>query len=200
MRLPCLARAAKAAAARCGLLRATEAVAIVEFAVILPFMLVLVVGIFDFGGAFNLKQKLQAAAREGARFASASPTNDLDSAGTPPSVTAIRDLVDSYFQAERVNDCGLAATPAAPGAPLVWTYTASSGCPGGQSLTLTIDRGNATFPALIDGVPINMISTQVTIAYPYQWQFNRVIGLMAPGATYAGTSIITTTAVVPNMD
>jgi Flp pilus assembly protein TadG len=201
VRLRFLAPLVKAVTAHCGLLRGTEAVAIIEFAVTLPIMLVLAVGIFDFGGAFNLKQKLQATAREGARFASASPTNDL-ALGTPPSVTAIRDLVDSYLKTEGINDCGLATSPATPGAPLVWTYTASSGCPGGLSLTLTIDRGNnASFPPVsVGGVSIHVISTQVTIAYPYQWQFNRVVGLMAPGATYAGTSVITTTAVVPNMD
>jgi Flp pilus assembly protein TadG len=191
--------AVKSAAARFELFRGAEAVAIAEFALTLPFMLVLVIGIFDFGGAFNLKQKLLATAREGARFASASPTDDLGSAGTPPSVAAIRNLVDSSFQAEGINDCGLGTT-ATTGPALVWTFTGSSGCPGGQTLTLTIDRGNASFPATVGGATINVISTQVTIAYPYQWQFNRVIGFMAPGATYAGTSIITVTAIVPNMD
>ena len=47
----------------------------------LPLLVVFVVGIFDFGGAFNLKQMLNNIAREGARFASSLPTNDLDAAG-----------------------------------------------------------------------------------------------------------------------
>jgi uncharacterized membrane protein len=59
------------------LLRQTEAAAIIEFAVALPLLIVLVVGIFDFGGAFNLKQKLNNAVREGARFGASQPTNDL---------------------------------------------------------------------------------------------------------------------------
>src|SRR5205807_470777 len=58
----------------------------VEFAVCLPLLIVVVVGIFDFGEAFNVKQKLNGAAREGARFASSLPTNDLSDAGTPASV------------------------------------------------------------------------------------------------------------------
>ncbi len=45
---------------------------LLEFAVALPLLVVFVVGIFDFGGAFNLKQKLNNIAREGARFASSS--------------------------------------------------------------------------------------------------------------------------------
>src|SRR6266550_3179768 len=89
----------------------------VEFAVCLPLLVVVVVGIFDFGEAFNVKQKLNGAAREGARFASSLPTNDLSAAGTPASVTAIRDLVASYLTNTRINNCGLdaqAATNAAP--------------------------------------------------------------------------------------
>ncbi len=43
---------------------------IVEFAVSLPLLVVLVVGIFDFGSAFTLKQKLAYAALEGARVGS----------------------------------------------------------------------------------------------------------------------------------
>ena len=68
-----------------------------EFAVALPLLVVFVVGIFDFGEAFNTKQKLTNITREGARFASDLPTNDLDAIGTPASVTAIRDLVDSHL-------------------------------------------------------------------------------------------------------
>ena len=193
----CLRLVAKAATACWGLLRGSEAVAVAEFAITLPLLLVMVVGVFDFGGAFNLRQKLDATAREAARFASDMPTSDLSAAGTPPSVVAIRNQVDSYLKIEKINDCGLAASGTA-GAALVWTFTGT--CPGGGTFTLTIDRGNASFPANISGVTIHVISTQVTLAYPYQWQFNRVIGFMAPGATYAGTSIITTTAVVPNQD
>ena len=62
---------------RISLLRGTDAAAIIEFAVALPLLVVLVVGIFDFGGAFNLKQELNNAAREGARFGAAQPTNDI---------------------------------------------------------------------------------------------------------------------------
>jgi Flp pilus assembly protein TadG len=200
MRLPCFARLPGKFTALCATIRGTEGVAIAEFAITLPLLMVLLVGVFDFGGAFNLRQKLDATSREAARFASAMPTSDLSGPGTPDSVTAIRDLVDSYLKIAKINDCGLASSSAAAGPLLVWTYTASSGCAGGQSFKLTIDRGHGTFPANVGGVTINVISTQVTLAYPYQWQFNRIIGLVAPGATYAGTTLITTTAVVPNLD
>ncbi|MGA9968306.1 MAG: TadE/TadG family type IV pilus assembly protein, partial [Terriglobales bacterium] len=86
----------------------TEAAAMIEFAVSLPLLVVLVVGIFDFGGAFNLKQELSNAVREGAIFGASQPTNDISpSILQPPSVDAIRFLVDSYLQTANINDCGL---------------------------------------------------------------------------------------------
>jgi Flp pilus assembly protein TadG len=179
------------------LLRDASGSQLLEFAVALPLLVVFVVGIFDFGAAFNVKQKINNIAREGARFASALPTNDLDAVGTPASVTAIRDLVESHLQAGRMNDCGLAGAGAVNGPVLTWTYTTATGCPA--PLILTIERAYS-FQTIVGGNTFNVLSTRVTLQYPYQWQFNRVIGLMAPGATYPGVSQITTDAIVPNMD
>jgi Flp pilus assembly protein TadG len=177
---------------------------IVELAVTLPLLVVLVVGIFDFGNAFNLKQKLTNTVREAARFGSNQPTNDLPLGGgpAPASVVAVRDLVASALTAAKVNDCGL-ATAAAPSsnaaAPRRWTYTTGTGCPG--NLMLTIDRGDGLFPATVGTDTIYVISTHVTISYPYQWEFNRVIKLLVSGAAAAqGPSQISVDATVPNMD
>ena len=168
-----------------------------EFAVCLPLLIVVVVGIFDFGEAFNVKQKLNGAAREGARFASSLPTNDLSAAGTPASVTAIRDLVASYLTNTRINNCGLDAQAATNAAP-TWTYAPSgNGCAG--TLTLTIERQYA-FQETVGTANINVISTHVTLSYPYRWRFSRVIKLVAPGAAYGGVTQISTDAIVPNMD
>src|SRR5229473_8654510 len=79
---------------------------IVEFAVALPLLAVFVVGIFDFSGAFTLKQKLTNAARDGARVAAAAPANDLGNP-VPTSVDLAFRVVDNYLQAVNVNDCGL---------------------------------------------------------------------------------------------
>ena len=93
-----------------------EASQIVEFAVSLPLLMALAVGIFDFGNAYNLKQKLTNAVREGARLGASQPTSDLSNA-PPTSVLAVRDVVDSYLTAARINDCGLgSATATASGA------------------------------------------------------------------------------------
>ena len=168
-----------------------------EFAVCLPLLIVVVVGIFDFGEAFNVKQKLNGAAREGARFASSLPTNDLSDAGTPASVTAIRDLVASYLTNTRINNCGLGAQAATNAAP-TWTYAPSgNGCAG--TLTLTIERQYA-FQETVGTANINVISSHVTLSYPYRWRFSRVIKLVAPGAAYGGVTQISTDAIVPNLD
>ena len=67
---------------------------ILEFALVLPLLVVVAVGIFDFGQAFSTRQRLNLAARDGARFGSSLPTTDL-SRPTPLSVSSIRDLVDA---------------------------------------------------------------------------------------------------------
>jgi Flp pilus assembly protein TadG len=171
---------------------------LLEFAVALPLLVVFVVGIFDFGGAFNLKQMLNNIAREGARFASSLPTNDLDAIGTPPSVTAIRDLVVSHLQTARLNDCGLATQAGVNGPVTTWTYTAAGGgCPA--PLVLTIERGHS-FPAVIGANTFHVMSTRVSLKYPYSWHFNKVIQLLVSGATYQAVTQINTDATVPNMD
>ena len=183
-------------------LRGTEAAALIEFAVALPLLVVLVVGIFDFGGAFNLKQELNNAVREGAVFGATQPTNDLLSASTPQSVDAVRYLVASYLLAARINDCGLSTMPPqASGGGQIWVYSTTGTC--SNQLQLTIQRP-CTAPlcpfAIGTTLPNTyMPSTYVKISYPYKWHFNNVIQLLVPGAHYLLTSI-TTDATAANIN
>jgi Flp pilus assembly protein TadG len=177
----------------------TRATQIAEFAVALPLLMVMVVGIFDFGNAYNLKQKVTNSAREAARLGSGQPTNDLSD--TPPaSVLAIRDLVSNSLLSSKVSDCGLsstAATPVGGTTPWKWTFTTSCGSAG--NLVLTVDRGYAfTSTVTASGTPIKMVATNVTILYPYQWQFNRVITVLIPSAIYPGTTQIAVGSVMVN--
>jgi Flp pilus assembly protein TadG len=163
---------------------------IAEFAVSLPLLAAVIIGITDFSSAFNLKFKLSNAAHEGARLASTQTTSDLTD--TPPaSITAIRDIVNSYLVGDRVNTCGLeTATPTNAG--LVWTYTASTGCPG--TFTLTIDRGDTT---ITGGLTVE--ATRVTVSYPFQWRFSKVIRVLIPGAVYQGVSNLTNQSVMQTL-
>ena len=178
--------------------RGTQAAAIIEFAVALPLLIVLVVGIFDFGGAFNLKQELNNAVREGARFGAAQPTNDLGSA-QPPSVDAVRYIVDSYLQRAHINDCGLglSSTTWAIGGPnLDWHFTATG---NGCSMTLDVIR-QVPLQVTVSGTQVTMLCTTVQISHPYQWHFNNVIQLLVPGANYSFLNSIQSDATAANMN
>lgn len=169
---------------------------IVEFAVALPLLLVMVVGIFDFGSAFNLKQKLTNVTRDAARVGAGQPTSDLTNA-PPASVLALRDIVANYLQNAKVNDCSLGTVAAATLGAWKWSFT--SPCPQGGNLVVTVNRGNLFNSSVTSaGNTVQVISTEVTISYPYVWQFNRVIKLLVPSASYPGTTQITTDAVVAN--
>jgi hypothetical protein len=175
-----------------------EASSLAEFAISLPLLVVLVVGIFDFGGAFNQKQQLSNAMREAARFGASEATNDLANGTPPPSIDAIRYLVDSYLVAAGMNDCGLGtATTSSSASP--WVYN-PTGCAGQLVLTIYRDPPSAggavtcALPATNYGNPnpiatIYLPCTQVSISYPYQWHFNSVIQLLVPGATFGLTQL-----------
>ena len=175
--------------------REDRAAQILEFALALPLLVLFVVGIFDFSGAFTLKQKLTNVARDAARAAAADPAADLTAPQTavPISVSDAVQIVDNYLIANNLNDCGLSSTTSGSSG-LTWTYTATTGCPA-PGLTLTVNRGyyfaasNTGRPASLDcapqaaGAATAVISTCVSIQYPYQWRFGRVANLLSSATT-----------------
>ena len=176
----------------------TQASQIAEFAVALPLLAVVVIGITDFGSAFDLKYRLSNGVRAGVRVASTQSTSD-DTDAVPVSVTAVRDAVDSYLIGDHVNDCGLAtATPTQSASTLVWTYTANTACAGGGTLTLIVDRGK-TFTTT-GGVTVTVETTRVSISYPFKWRFSNVIRVLIPTARYAGITLISSEAVMQNLN
>ena len=181
-------------------LRASDGSAIVEFAVTLPLLVVFIVGIFDFSGAFNQKQKIEHAAQGGAIVAGAQPTSDIESTNADPQslhpvVTVIFNSLaaDGVLPQANSGTCTVAgATITQVSAPaLQWKY-AIKGCP--NELDITINRG------VLLGTTGNTVSvgTQVTVAYPYLWHFNSAIQLLVPGAAYSATTNLTETASVHN--
>jgi Flp pilus assembly protein TadG len=177
---------------------------LVEFAVTLPLMMVVVVGIFDFSGAFTLKQKLTNIARDAARAAAAEPASDLAN-GLPVSVSDTFQAVKNYLATNNSNDCGIAAPVRSTG--LTWKSTSTgNGCvaPG---LILTINRGyyfpqtGASLPSVsctsqAPGGQTAVIGTCVSIQYPYRWRFGRVASLL--GSAVALPTEISATAVAMN--
>jgi Flp pilus assembly protein TadG len=177
---------------------------IAEFAVAVPLLVFFVVGIYDFARAFNVRQRLNVAVKDGARFGAEQPTSDL-SQDVPPSVVAIRDLVDSDLIGEGIDDCGLGTIQRASGGAIVWTATGT--CPNSTTFTLTIDRGFVTPPLSQPAIPITggtgsmrTIATHVSIDYPYRWHFNSTVKLVAPGSSFAAVTSIGVDAVAANQD
>jgi Flp pilus assembly protein TadG len=178
-----------------GLLRETRGAALLEFAIVLPLLVVFVVGIFDFSGAFNQKQKIEQAAQEGAIIAGAQPMSDIASSNSnPDSLQPVVTAVYNSLTASGVVPKGTCAPPVAPthsGSNLKWTYKITP-CP--DDLTITIDRGWAS----ASGSPA-AVGTMVTVIYPYHWRFNSVIQLLFPGPSgYAAITQVTESATVHN--
>jgi Flp pilus assembly protein TadG len=187
-------------------LRETRGAQLLEFALVLPLLVVMAVGIIDFGGAYNVKHILTNSAREAARITSSTALTDSASncvnATTPCSIQAAADAVEQYL-----TNTGMSAasciSPSAPSgsATLKWTYSCDSGnetsCGGSNAkVCLQIDRGYVT-----TGGPSGTVipSTRVTLQYPYTWTYGKVIGLMVKGATASLPSTISTSVVMQNL-
>jgi Flp pilus assembly protein TadG len=175
--------------------RDTRGAQLVEFAVALPLLVVFVVGIFDFSGAFTLKQKLTNVSLDAARTAAADPANDLGNS-VPASVYDVYNLIINYLAANNLSNCGLGVPTSSGG--LTWQMTGGS-C-AGAALTVTVNRGYY-FPANVDtqnaalsctgqavgGTQIAVVSTCVSIQYPYQWRFGKVASLLGRAVTLPTT-------------
>ena len=109
--------------------RDESGVALVEFALVLPFVAILALGTIDLGRAYQLQNRLKNAAREGAAYAQVAP-GSIDSSGTctdPDNVTyrALHEDTNSSGWTVTVTNTdtntpvtGCSATGAAPGTHL----------------------------------------------------------------------------------
>jgi Flp pilus assembly protein TadG len=172
-------------------LRDDRAAQLVEFAVALPLLVLFVVGIFDFSGAYTLKQKLTNAAASAAGTAASDPSSDLG-AGTPASVVDAFDVISNYMLSNKMNICGLTSSSGSQsGTKPKWTFSKTGpGC----SVTIVINRGyyypaaGATLPDLNctpqdPGAQMAVLSTCVSIQYAYPWKFGRVASVVGRGTT-----------------
>lgn len=170
-------------------LAGTEGAQLLEFALVLPVMLVFAVGIVQFGGAFNLKQKMANAAREGARVMVSNPLTDLNCLGTNCSAQAAAQAVANYMTNNGVDSsCINPGSPTSTGTES-WTFA----CGNGISLTINHQYNYTTST----GDP--QTGTQVILTYPYTWAFNNVIKLLVPGSNLALPNTLTETAVMKNI-
>lgn len=144
---------------------------LMEMALALPFLLVFMVGLADFGGAYNVKQKLSSAAREGARLG-IQKTSDLTD--TPPaSVVAMRNTIANHLTNAGLTGCAFGTTAPVSAGTLTWTVTPKANC------VIKIERGNQS---VANASGAKLVATQVTVTYPVTWTFNKIIGFLVPGA------------------
>ena len=179
----------------------SEGAALLEFAIIMPFLVVMAVGIFDFGAVYVLKDKLTQAAREGARIAVSEP-RDLTTASctlggtnysTPCSVAAAMAAVATDLTDQNVTGCVINPAGTAAG-NFTWNFNSSgAGCGGNPILAIERDvqvtSGNET-----------LLCTRVTLNYPQSWGFAYVIKLLDPSANFPSSFWITASAVMPNLN
>jgi Flp pilus assembly protein TadG len=167
---------------------------LLELALVLPILLVMLVGIIDFGQAWSLKDKLTGAARDAARVAVAkfNDTNNPQCPGeTPCSVQAAASAAVAALNSANVDTCGLDPSTSTPAAgTFAWTYTA--GC--ANPLTIKVERA---VPQVVDGTTI--LSTRVTLSYPYNWTFANVAGLLR-GNSFASTITISSADTMANLN
>lgn len=180
--------------------RQTEGSALVEFAISVPLLVVFVVGIYDFSGAYNQKQKIEHATQAGAMLAAAQPTGDMDPAvPDPQSLQPVLNVILNSLAADAVlplanqGSCAVPLQPpsAVTNSQLQWTYTVK-GCSAdpADNLIIVIDRG------VVAAGPPATVSTSVTVSFPYHWRFNSVIQVLLPGASYAAVTDLRETSVV----
>ena len=180
---------------KASVLRDAQGSALVEFAITLPLLVVFIVGIFDFSGAFNQKQKIEQAAQEGAIIAGAQPLSDIRSGNSNPD--SVQPVVEAIFNSlagskvlpnANLGTCQPPGSAAHAGTTLKWTYTIS-GCP--DDLIITIDRGWVA----ASGSPLS-VGASVQVSYPYRWRFNSAIQLLFPGAGFAAITNLVESATV----
>lgn len=150
---------------------------LLELAFALPFFLVMIIGIIDFGGAWAAKDEVEGAARSGARAAVAN-FNDTTNpqCGGPCSVQVAVNAIVQNIDKANLPDCGMNASGiAASGSAFTWSDSAA--CPNGGTFTITVARA----VPLVDGstgTNANVLATQVTVSYPYTLQLAMTGGLI----------------------
>lgn len=156
---------------------------LVELAIEIPVLFLLIVGIWDLGAGFALKQKLTNAAREGARIVASTPSNTVDANGNPcanapcniqAAVRSVTQYLDNAnLQASCLDSVTPSPAPSSNGTPINgWVYA----CNG---VRLEIDRGTTSEgpwltsagTLVVPTIPI----TIVTLTYPVSWTHGQLL-------------------------
>jgi len=153
--------------------RAERGSQLLEFSLALPILLLLAMGILDFGSTFALKAKLTNAAREGARIVVSTPLTNLNcSSSVPCPIQAAVNDMKNYLNNAGVDASCLDANSATSTASLSWTFTCDNGASIEINRGLLLTTGSLTVP-----------STRVVLSWPVRW---KLAGFL-PAASLPGT-------------
>jgi Flp pilus assembly protein TadG len=177
--------------------KSEQGVSLVEFAFVLPFFLVFVMGIVEFGRGFNIYHNITNACREGARLAAMQDSNQI----TDTSANHIRDRVVNYMSSLGLDTSYYPATGTLnPNNSTNYVYAQSGQYPNGPYLL--INQGETIQQRDVNGNPISgqyYIVSKVEISYPQTFpMFNKVIRLLVPSASATGTIYIKNSASIEN--
>jgi Flp pilus assembly protein TadG len=148
-----------------------KGVELIEFALVLPLVLIIFVGLLFYGDAWAVKDKLDGAGRDAARVA----INDFNdttipqcAGGTPCSVQAAASAAVAALGNANIDTCGMSPSSAPPAGTGVfaWTYTSGPCASSGASWTMLVERA---VPQTIGGVDV--LTTRITLSYPFAWNF-----------------------------
>jgi hypothetical protein len=162
-------------------------------AISLPILAVIAIGIAQFSGAYNLKQILNNAAREGARTAASqySDFGTLNNCTGGRCVAAAAESVSNYLQNAGVNPVCAFSTTGTSAGTFAWQFTStSSGC---GSAVLLIEQG-----VPIGSGPV-VKSVRVTLTYPSQYSMGSLFSMLSPGSSTVMPSTLTSNAIMPDL-
>jgi hypothetical protein len=149
------------------LLFSRKGVAAVEFALILPLLLVILFGIIEFGAILYNQSVITNASRDAARYAATFYTNPANATATRPQCSDIQNYVVTYVNKYFLNFTS--STPFGSG---------NVSCPIGGTIPYNNYGGYA---GVVD-----------TIRVQYQYGFlvfGNLIGLLAPGASWSSITL-----------
>jgi Flp pilus assembly protein TadG len=193
-------RVKKSAARVRKLLSDEKGAELIELAFTLPFFLLIIIGIIDFGGAWAERDQIEGAARNGARVAVATfnDTTNPQCGGVPCSVQVAVGAVLAALTNANTPTCTMtAAGIAATGAPFTWNDTAA--CPNGGTFTITVERAVPEVDTS-SGSNVTVLTTKVTISYPYTFQLNMSGGSIFAGNPFASWVMLNGTAMMVNLN
>lgn len=193
---------------------------LVELAFVLPLLAVIVAGAADFGQAWNARQILANAARDGARLGGNQFKLDLTDS-PPPSIVDICEQVADYLIQENINPsfmgvsamnasavstaCASPATVASTNGtttPAAFTYYTTGQNKQTYGLEIQPDIGVPPVSGEACSSTVACVdSTEVTLTYPYNWSFgfNHVIEMFGAPSTYASMITLQADATMPNI-